>query len=97
MVRRRFDLVARISTDSPATVEPVVRRLFSGGTVERGEAPGEFRVVASLEGESARDLNRSVLSELRHTERRTRIRSEWTDQGRVERFFDYVPTGRRKG
>lgn len=48
---------------------------------------------AELEGESARDLNRMILSELRRAEKRTRIRAEWTSSNIVERFFDYVPKG----
>ena len=51
-----------------------------------------------MEGSSARDLNRGILSALRKVERRTRLRAEWTDEdGQVYRFFDYVlkSTGRK--
>jgi hypothetical protein len=45
---------------------------------------------AKLSGESARDLNRALLSALCRRQRRTRLRSEWT-RGRItERFFDYT-------
>ncbi len=44
-----------------------------------------------MEGESAKDLNRDLLSALRRVEKKTRLRSEWTAQdGTVYRFFDYV-------
>lgn len=93
MVARRFVLRARVSTDSPAAVRPVLDRLVGGGSVRRGDAEGEFHVDAEMEGASARDLNRSLLSELRRAEKRTRLRAEWTCDGVTERFFDYVPKG----
>jgi hypothetical protein len=94
MAGKRFGLRARVSTDNPAAVEPVLRRLIASGSIEPGEKSGEFYIEAELEGSSARDLNRWLLSELRRAEKRTRIRSEWSAGGRTERFFDYVPKGR---
>ena len=41
-------------------------------------------------GENARELNRSLLSELRRGEKKTRLRAEWTSGNTTERFFDYV-------
>jgi hypothetical protein len=52
-------------------------------------------VAAKLEGESARDLNRALLSALRRVERRTTLRAEWSSAGTVERFFDYAAKGTR--
>jgi hypothetical protein len=43
-----------------------------------------------MEGESARELNRSLLSALRKVEKRTRLRAEWTSGETTERFLDYV-------
>jgi len=51
---------------------------------------------AELTGGSARDLNRKLLSQMRKAERRTRLRAEWTSEGLTERFFDYVPKGKKK-
>ncbi len=51
---------------------------------------GEFTVNAELEGTSAKELNRSMLSELRKAEKRTRLRAEWTAGSVTERYFDYV-------
>jgi hypothetical protein len=48
-----------------------------------------FHVEATMTGNSARDLNRQLLSTLR----RTRLRAEWTAAGVTHRFFDYVPRG----
>jgi coenzyme F420-reducing hydrogenase delta subunit len=62
---------------------------------ERGEVKpmgGGFEIRGEFEGESARDLNRRLLSEMRRVEK-TRIRAEWTSAKTVERFFDYVPKG----
>ena len=89
-----FHLVADVSSDNPDRVRPVVARLFQAGVTE---TPEGFHVEAGLEGDSARDLNRDLLSALRREERRTRLRSEWTSGGTAERFFDYVPKGTRSG
>jgi len=93
MPEQRFTLRARVSTDRPAAVRPVLDRRFGPGWVVRGEAEGEFRIEEAMEGTSARELNRSLLSELRRAEKRTRLRAEWSCDGVTERFFDYVPKG----
>jgi hypothetical protein len=64
--------------------------------VKAGGNPHEFLVEAEVEGESAKDLNRSLLSALRRTEKKTRLRAEWTSGGTTAKFFDYVPKGTRK-
>ena len=87
-----FHLIADVSSDAPDRVRQVVAQLFPTGVTE---APKGFHIEAVLEGESARDLNRTVLSALRKAEKRTRLRSVWTSGGMTERFFDYVPKGSR--
>ncbi len=95
MAEKRFKLVARISSDSPSAIKPVLERVIGNkGTVKPTEEG--FEVNAELSGESARDLNRLLLSEMRKVEKKTRIRSEWTLGDTVEKFFDYVPKGTRK-
>lgn len=90
-----FSLTARVSTDNPAAVRPVLDRLLPKASITEGEAKGEFRIVAEMTGSSARELNRHLLSEMRRVEKRTRLRSEWTAGVTTERFFDYVPKGSR--
>lgn len=91
MTDRKFLLSARVDTDSPSSVEPVLKRLAKGGTVERGVSRGEFVVKVEMTGGSSKDLNRALLSELRRAEKKTRLRAEWTSlDGTVERYFDYV-------
>jgi hypothetical protein len=92
----RYVLHARISTENPVAVQPVLARMVPQGTVAPSENGHEFVVDGVLDGPSARELNRTLLSELRRVEKRTRLRSEWTAQGSTERFFDYVPKGARK-
>jgi hypothetical protein len=95
LVQKKFKLSARISSDNPSAIKRVLRK-FAGGKgsvigIEEGfEFKGEFT------GESARDLNRTLLSEMRKAERRTRLRAEWAADGVTERFFDYVPKGKKK-
>ena len=87
-----FHLVADVSSASPDRVRAVVAQLFPTGVTETA---GGFHVEAVLEGESARDLNRTVLSALRKAEKRTRLRAAWTSGGTTERFFDYGSKGSR--
>lgn len=93
-VTKRFTLTARVSSDSPSAVRPVLDRVLRGkGTISPIE--GGFEIAGEFEGGSARDLNRGLLSELRRAEKKTRLRSEWTSGKTAERFFDYVPKGTR--
>ena len=84
-----YKLKAQVSSNSPNSVLQVVKR-FVGGKGEvvlKGEL---IEVNAELEGESAKDLNRSLLSEMRKIEKKTRLRAEWTSNNITEKFFDYV-------
>jgi hypothetical protein len=84
-----------VSSYNPSAIELVLKQIIADkGTIRQTDEG--FDVEAELEGESARDLNRMILSELRRAEKRTRIRSEWTSGNTVEKFFDYVPKGTRK-
>jgi len=54
----------------------------------------EIVVEAEMAGASARELNRAFLSALRKVEKSTTLRAEWTsDDGTVEKFFDYALKG----
>jgi hypothetical protein len=87
-----FRLVADVSSDDCPAIEPVLGQLVSGSVARTA---GGFHVEAIMTGPGARDLNRALLSALRRTERRTRLRAERTAGGLTERFFDYVPEGAR--
>jgi hypothetical protein len=97
MPDKNFLLVATISTDNPEAIRPVMKRLIGqdGSVKEVGpdEAKhggrGEFLIKAKMDGTNSKDLNRSLLSELRRAEKRTRLRAEWTSDGMTERYFDY--------
>lgn len=90
----RYQLQARVSSENPDAVLTVLQELV--GTKGRvGREGAELVVTAELDGTSARELNRTMLSSLRRAEKRTRLRAEWTADGVSERFFDYVPKGRR--
>jgi hypothetical protein len=93
---KRYSLSASIRSDSPAAIRTVLERLVTPGSVSTGREEGELLVRTEMEGSSARDLNRTLLSELRRVEKKTRLRSEWTSEGITERFFDYVPKGQRR-
>jgi hypothetical protein len=89
---KKFGLSARVSSNDPPAVKLVLERAV-GGRCRITSVEGGFEVKGELEGESARDLNRNLLSEMRRVEKRTRIRSEWTSGKTVEKFFDYVSKG----
>jgi hypothetical protein len=91
----RFVVKARVSTENPAAIRSILTEVIPGGSVTPTSDPREFLVEGVMEGPSARDLNRAVLTALRRAEKRTRLRAEWTSEGTVERFFDYVPKGKR--
>jgi hypothetical protein len=95
MVQRTFRVSASVSSDTPSAIESILGRIFRDKGTIRPTSEG-FEVEGNLEGESAPDLNRMLLSELRRAEKRTRIRAEWISCDTVERFFDYVPKGSRK-
>ena len=95
MAQKKFRLSARVSSDNSSMVKPVLERFLSKQGSIKSIDDG-FEVTAELYGESARDLNRTLLSEMRKAEKKTRIRAEWTLGDKVERFFDYVPKGTRK-
>jgi hypothetical protein len=95
MTSKRYSLRAEVSTDNSVAVKPVLKRMITRGSVTGGDKAGVFHVQAEMEGSSARELNRWLLSELRRAEKKTRLRAEWTCAGMTERFFDYVPKGTR--
>ena len=95
MFEKSFALSARISSDNPSAIKPVLDRVIGGAGTIKPTGDG-FDIKATLKGESARDLNRMLLSEMRRVEKKTRIRAEWTFENTTERFFDYVPKGTRK-
>jgi hypothetical protein len=90
-----FHLSARVSSQSPRVVRAPLDRFVGKKAKIRPCADG-FEVEAEIEGGSARELNRQLLSEMRRVEKRTRLRAQWTSGGATERFFDYVPKGVRK-
>ena len=93
---KRYSVQARVSTENPAGVTLALGQFFPDGSISPTDQPKELLVTGRANGESARNLNRSLLSALRRVEKRTRLRSEWTYEGSTERFFDYVPKGKRK-
>lgn len=95
MTRKRFRLSARVSSNSPSTIKAIIEGLVGTHGTMKPTDDG-FEIEAELEGDSAKDLNRKLLSEMRRVEKRTRLRAEWTYGDTTEKFFDYVPKGIRK-
>ncbi|HTX60245.1 MAG TPA: hypothetical protein VMH02_11300 [Verrucomicrobiae bacterium] len=92
---RAYRLKAEIHSANPIAVGEALRRLFADGSVRRvGDG---FAIEAAMHGESAKDLNRTLLSALRKVEKKTTLRAEWTADGVTERYFDYVLKATREG
>jgi hypothetical protein len=87
-VTKRFSLKGTVNSKNAKAIRPVLKSLITNGTVK--EIDGAFEVEAEMEGMSAKDLNRTLLSALRKLEKRTTIRAEWTSGKTIERYFDYV-------
>jgi hypothetical protein len=84
-----FRVLARVSSSNPKAIKPVLEQAITTGSVK--DEKGEYVIEAEMEGESAKELNRSLLSALRRVEKKTRLRAEWTsDDGTTEKYFDYV-------
>ena len=78
-----------MSSSNLKAIRPVLKQAIANGSMK--ESKGEYSILADFEGESAKDLNRFLLSALRRVEKKTRLRAEWTsDDGTTQRFFDYV-------
>ena len=89
VLNKRFRLTARVSSSSPQAIKPVLEKFITNGSVKK--EGDEFVIEAEMQGSNAKELNRSLLSELRKEEKKTRLRAEWTStDGTTLRFFDYV-------
>jgi hypothetical protein len=84
-----FKLKARVSRSDARTIRHVLDQLAAKGAVKK--AAEDFIVEGKMEGASARQLNRALLSALRKVEKKTTLRAEWTSSDNATaRFFDYV-------
>ena len=89
MAATAYRLSARISSNDPAAARAVLHELLPDARI--ADEQGELAVEAELAGESAKELNRWLLSGLRRAEKKTRLRSRWiAPDGTTERYFDYV-------
>jgi hypothetical protein len=55
---------------------------------ETGRADDGFKIDVALAGETAKELKRPLLSEMRRVEKKTRLGAEWTSGGVTEKVFD---------
>jgi hypothetical protein len=86
---RKFRLKARIRSSHARPIQHALKRLVPKGTTRK--VGDEFMIEAAMEGASAKELNRTLLSALRRVEKKTTIRAEWTSSNHTtQRFFDYV-------
>lgn len=82
MAKKRFSVLARVSTDNPVAVAPILDALTAEGSVTAAEDGKEFLVEAVMEGESARA---HMLLRLRPAQAECGQKAPWT----VDPRFDY--------
>jgi hypothetical protein len=75
----KLRLKASVSSNSPDAVGRFLVGKFAARSVRRDGS--DWIVRGEVEGTSARDANRDLLSELQRVERKTRLRAEWTAGG----------------
>jgi hypothetical protein len=95
MPEKKIKFTANISSTNPQAIKPVLERVVGANGTIKPTSDG-FDVTAEFMGECSRDLNRTLLSELRRAEKKTRLRSEWTCEGTTEKYFDYALKQTRK-
>jgi predicted RNA binding protein with dsRBD fold (UPF0201 family) len=83
-----FKLKARINRSDEDTIQQALDQLVAKSSVRK--EGDEFSVEAEMEGTSAKELNRTLLSALRKVEKRATLRAEWSSGNTTERYFDYV-------
>ena len=89
MPEKKLKLKANVSSANPSAIKPLLERIIGSQGTLKPTSDG-FDLTAEFKGETAKDLNRILLSELRRAEKKTRLRAEWTCEETVEKYFDYV-------
>ena len=84
----KLKLKARVNRSDAKTIREALDQFAAKRSVRK--EGDEFIVEAEMEGDSAKELNRMLLSALRKVEKRTTLRAEWTCGDTTERYFDYV-------
>ena len=70
-----FTLTAQVSTENTKAIKLALKELMPKASITSTEEG--FLVKATVRGDTAKDLNRNLLSALRRAERRTVLRAEW--------------------
>jgi hypothetical protein len=73
----QFRLSARRSSENQFVIRALLEQ-FVGKKGTINLTNDSFEIEAHVEGESAKDLNRKLLFEIRKVEKQTRLRAEWT-------------------
>jgi hypothetical protein len=84
-----FLLHARINRADAQTIRQALAELAARASIT---AEGdEFTIDAEVDGPSAKELNRRLLSALRKAHKRATLRTQWISPANVtESYFDYV-------
>jgi hypothetical protein len=84
-----FKLHARINRADAQTILLALAELAGRASITTED--DEFTVDAEVDGPSAKELNRGLLSALRKAHKRATLRAQWTSSKNItESYFDYV-------
>jgi hypothetical protein len=84
-----FKLHARVNRADAATIRRALADLAAEADITQER--DEFIIDATADGQSAKDLNRRLLSALRKVHKRATLRAQWTSPANLtESYFDYV-------
>lgn len=89
MPEKKIVMTAKVNSANPSAIKPVLEKIVGDKGSIKPTSDG-FEVNAEFKGETCKDLNRTLLSEMRRAEKKTTLRAEWTCEGTTEKYFDYV-------
>ncbi len=84
-----FKLVAMITTNEPIKVQSILAEIVGVDGILRTNQG--FIVRTTLCGTSAEDLNQSLFSKLKSTDKNAALIAEWTRGNTKEKFLDNMP------
>jgi len=87
---KRFTIRATIRSKDEDAIRPVLYDLFAASDVKKDANGRGLIIEAEIEGVSAKEANRALLSALRKKEKSTTLRSELTLGNNTYKFLDYA-------
>ncbi len=88
MSQKGFTLVANISSDHPEKLEPILSELIGVDGIIKTE--DGFMVHTTILGESAEDMNNSLLTKIRVLDPTAKLHAVWSHENDKKQIIDFV-------